>query len=54
MRFQLYKLHTSTVTGIKSGKKIQILGLCGHFRDLKCDLKIKALDFKLVTHKYYA
>ena len=40
MRFQLYETHTSTVTGIKSGKNPNI-GSLWPFRDINVTLKLK-------------
>ena len=38
MRFQLYQAHIMSVIWLKSDKKVNKLGVCGHFRDLKVTL----------------
>ena len=48
--FELYQSHSLTVTGLKSSKKVQILGLREPFRDLNLTFKIKASDLKSVTY----
>ena len=53
MRYQLYQSHSLTATGLKSGKKVQIIASLSAFQRPQCDFKIKASDFKSVTHKDY-
>ena len=52
MIYQLYQSHSLTATGLKSGKNPNI-GSLWAFQRPQRDLKIKASDFKSVTHKDY-
>ena len=57
MGFQLHQSHSVTVTGLKGGKKVQILGLCGPFRDLDVAFKLKLQIYNLshtkIIHRIY-